>query len=267
LNAHLASGIDVKQKFFSRLWGWGPLGIIKRAIEYLQGHINNSSGLQGLLRFADRHLCNIQRYLEGSFDRKYGTSTSGIIQLNDLTINKTDINESNYYAPASEKIFKQIMQHLSVDFSKFDFLDFGSGKGKVLLLASEYGFKKITGVEFAQELHQVAIENINKYNRLKQKPGNIQSVCMDAVEFPIPNEPVVIIFFSPFRGKVLQQVLENMSTSFYRNPREFVLVFIGSNPETLKLLNATKFLWREIEVSPDWSQFTRFRAFLSNCQE
>jgi hypothetical protein len=45
----------------------------------------------------------------------------------------------------------------------FTFIDLGSGKGRVLLMAAAYGFKRIIGVEFMPELHRVAEENIRKY--------------------------------------------------------------------------------------------------------
>ena len=267
MNANPARGYGITKKFFLTLWGSGPLLTIKRVNEYLQDQIDEASGLKGLFRFVDRFLCNFQRYLDGSFDRKHGTSTSGITQLKDLTINKKNLIDSIWYEPMSVKTFRRIMKHLSIDFSKFEFLDLGSGKGRVLLLASEYGYKKIIGVEFARELHLVAVDNIKKYNNLKQKPRNIQSVWMDAADFPIPDEPVVIFLFSPFKGKVMEKVLENVSKSFSLNPREFVLIFYGSNPDTINHLKTTKFLWREIGIYRDWSQFTQCRFFISNSQE
>ena len=33
------------------------------------------------------------------------------------------------------------------------FVDFGCGKGRALLIASEYNFKSVRGVEFAHELY------------------------------------------------------------------------------------------------------------------
>lgn len=264
MNIRTSPESGITKKFFITLWKYGPLVTAKRVNEYLQEHIGYEYGLKGLFHFVDRLLRGIQRYMDGSFDRKYGTNTSGIVQLDHLTIHKNNVINSIWYEPMSEKAFRQIMDHVAIDFRKFEFLDFGSGKGRVLLLASEYGYKKITGVEFAKELHFVGVDNIKKYNRLKRNPMNIQSVWMDAIQFPIPNVPVVVFFFSPFRGKVLQQVLDNVSTSFSLNPREFVLIFHGSNPETIGLLNTTKFQWREIEIQPDWSQFTQYRSFLSN---
>jgi len=45
----------------------------------------------------------------------------------------------------------------------FTLIDLGSGKGRVLLMASDYPFKRIIGVEFMPELHRVAEGNIRKY--------------------------------------------------------------------------------------------------------
>lgn len=38
----------------------------------------------------------------------------------------------------------------SVPLQDYDFLDFGSGKGRTLLMAASFPFKKITGVEFSK---------------------------------------------------------------------------------------------------------------------
>ncbi len=46
----------------------------------------------------------------------------------------------------------------------FTFIDLGSGKGRVLLMASEYPFQKIIGVEFMPELHRAAQKNIAGYS-------------------------------------------------------------------------------------------------------
>ena len=71
-------------------------------------------------------------------------------------------------------LFEQIMEALHSAFSNqqsarvwptarlrdFTFIDLGCGKGRVLLMASDYPFKKIIGVEFMPELHRAAQKNI-----------------------------------------------------------------------------------------------------------
>src|SRR6266480_771574 len=44
------------------------------------------------------------------------------------------------YNPIPPEKFTRAMQALKLDFSRFTFIDFGSGKGRALLLASQHGF-------------------------------------------------------------------------------------------------------------------------------
>jgi hypothetical protein len=74
----------------------------------------------------------------------------------------TGITARPYFA-TEPWLFEQLMQALPIDFTQFTFIDLGSGKGRVLLMASAYPFKRIIGVEFMPELHRVAQENIRKY--------------------------------------------------------------------------------------------------------
>jgi hypothetical protein len=136
-----------------------------------------------------------------------------------------------------------------------------------MLLASEYGFKKIIGVEFTQELHRIASKNVVIWNRNAQKPSTIENICMDAIEFPIPNVPLVIFFYSPFKGTVMEHVVNNVLTSYTMNPREIVLIFYGPYSETKKPLNLPEFQGRELELRADWSQFIKYRCFLFTSRE
>ena len=45
----------------------------------------------------------------------------------------------------------------------FTFVDLGSGKGRTLLMASDYPFRRIIGVELLPSLHQIAQENLRQY--------------------------------------------------------------------------------------------------------
>jgi len=136
-----------------------------------------------------------------------------------------------------------------------------------VLLASEYGFKKISGVEFAQELHRVADKNMAILSRNAQKPSTIENICMDAIEFPIPKVPLVIFFFCPFKGTVMEQVVNNVLTSYTMNPREILLIFYGPYSETKRPLNLPEFQGRELELRADWSQFVKYRCFLFTSRE
>ena len=107
------------------------------------------------------------------FDRKFGVDTDGEFGgwtfLSDLNIPSPNWIEGHNYAGIEPERFFAIFEKLPVRFEDFVFIDFGSGKGRALLLASEYPFKKIIGIEFSPQLNAIAKRNIALYASGTQK--------------------------------------------------------------------------------------------------
>jgi|GEM_PF-1443760 len=256
------------KKFFSHLHWHGPLGTMRRTTTAMRDHLNNVPGCESLFHSIESLLRNVQHYLDASFDRKYGVKTAGRNYLPDLTTASNNYKECFWYEPMSAKIFRQIMRQLHIPFDQFEFIDFGSGKGRVLFLASEYGFKKITGVEFAQELHHIAGENIAIWRSNNAQSQNIfENICTDATNFPIPKSPLVIFFNSLFKGTVMDRVINNVLTSYAMNPREIALIFYGPYNKSKKPLDQPEFQVRELKLRADWSVFVKYRCFLFTSHE
>jgi hypothetical protein len=110
-------------------------------------------------------------------------------------------------------LFEQIMQAIPVDFSQFTFIDLGSGKGRVLLMASDYPFQRIVGVEFMADLHRVAQKNITSYSSDHQRCRQIDAFQMDARDFQFPLEPLVVYLFNPFSEPTFAHIFENLRRS------------------------------------------------------
>jgi SAM-dependent methyltransferase len=110
-------------------------------------------------------------------------------------------------------LFHQIMQAIPVDFSQFTFVDLGSGKGRVLLMASDYPFKRIVGVEFMPDLRRVAEKNIASYSNDRQRCRQIEVTCIDARDFQFPFQPLVVYLFNPFSESTFAQILKNLRRS------------------------------------------------------
>ena len=73
-----------------------------------------------------------------------------------------DVDRGNgLYRGIWPRIFEAAMQAAPLEYSRFTFVDYGSGKGKAMFLAAEYPFKRIVGVEFAPALHEIACKNLN----------------------------------------------------------------------------------------------------------
>jgi SAM-dependent methyltransferase len=113
-------------------------------------------------------------------------------------------------------------------FQEFTFIDLGSGKGRVLLMAAAYGFKRIIGVEFMPEWHQAAEENIRKYTAAaaeSESMAPIDNLCMDARDFDFPHGPLVVYLFNPFPEPVLAAVLERLRQSLTKSSRPMFLAY------------------------------------------
>jgi SAM-dependent methyltransferase len=129
------------------------------------------------------------------------------------------------YQPIEPEVFREMVAELKIDFSQFTFIDIGSGKGRALLLAAKYPFKRILGVELLPELNQIARQNIRKFSSSRQRCRDIEAVCMDAAEFSFPLEPLVIFLFNPLPVEGLRKLLENLEGSLRANPREVRVVY------------------------------------------
>jgi len=115
----------------------------------------------------------------------------------------------------------------------FTFIDLGSGKGRVLLMAADYPFKRIIGVEFMPELHRAAQKNIAGYSYDRQRRQLIESVCTDARDFQFPPEPLVAYLFNPFSEATFAQVLENLRRSVEQSPRPVYIAYRFTEFENL----------------------------------
>jgi SAM-dependent methyltransferase len=141
------------------------------------------------------------------------------------------------------------MEVLDIRYEDFVFIDFGSGKGRVLLLASEFPFKKIIGVEFSPKLHAIAQNNIRVYQSTTQQCKHVAAVCEDATSYALPIEPTVYYFFDPFRLPVMSVVIDNLRQSLQKHPRKIFLVYV--NAELASTLDQAGFLERIYDSTQD----------------
>ena len=128
------------------------------------------------------------------------------------------------YQPTEPGVFHEMLDSLQLDHRKFTFVDVGSGKGRTLLMASDYPFRRILGVELLPELNRLAQDNIRAYRSDAQKCFAIESLCADARAFGFPTEPIVLYLFNPLYESGLEQVIKHLESSLREHPRDaFVL--------------------------------------------
>ena len=129
------------------------------------------------------------------------------------------------YQATEPALFHEMLSHLKIDFRDFTFIDLGSGKGRTLLMAADYPFRRIVGVELLSALNNIAQENIRRYKSDSQKCFAVESVCSDAREFVFPPEPVVLYLFNPLPEPGLEQVIANLERSLRENSRQVYVLY------------------------------------------
>ncbi len=129
------------------------------------------------------------------------------------------------YQPSEPALFREMLGSLGIDLSGFTFIDLGSGKGRALLLASEYPFRRIVGLELLPELHDIAQANVAKFKSDAQKCRTIECVCGDARDYLFPEEPLVVYLFNPLPEAGLERVIANLEDSLHRHPRRAYVIY------------------------------------------
>jgi SAM-dependent methyltransferase len=163
------------------------------------------------------------------FDLWYGTDTCGWTDLDNLHIIGENKSRGFRYEPARIVLVRRMFrQARSVISPSGGVVDLGSGKGRVMLIASEFGFARATGVEFAPELCAVAQRNCDLYRRKTRTTTAFRVVESDVANYAIAADDNLFFLFNPFDGVVLGKVLQNLGASLRKHPRRILLCFYNS---------------------------------------
>ena len=183
------------------------------------------------------------READRAFDAEQQVDTAGWVRAPDLVTDSPNRRFAVRYQPSSVEEFGRLLGKVDLDHREFVFVDYGSGKGKVLMLAAAYPFKRIVGVEFSPPLVQVARENIAT---LGADAARIEALVADATEFEPPLEPLVLYFFNPFGLAVFRPVLDRIRASFESQPRPIYIV-ITAPPELGEAIEEAGFAPVDVE--------------------
>jgi len=164
-----------------------------------------------------------------------------------LTIQDGSRANGFLYGASRVRSFKKLVLELKLS-DKGTFVDFGSGKGRVLLLAAQCGFKSVVGVEFAMELCAIARNNIAVFKKKNPRiDAEIRLVEGDAAKYEVQDTDNVFYFYNPFDRLIMEKVIHNICKSLDRHQRQVFIVY--SNPRFREILeqNAVFFPLGEYE--------------------
>jgi len=162
-----------------------------------------------------------------TWDLVHNVDTCGSIPLTSYDFDSQNKTPGLEYQSHHPRIIRNALIATEIDFRKYTFVDYGCGKGRVLLVASQFPFRRIVGLEFVPQLAEIARRNVGRYRGLRRRCQDIQVITGDAAEFELPPEPALLYFFSPFSTPVMNNVFNKIESSLEKHPRELMVLFTG----------------------------------------
>jgi len=199
------------------------------------------------------------RYGDADYDWDYRVNTtSGAVGWRDRLLGMFH----SAYQPTEPAAFHEMLDAVQEAASSdqatpnlrdYTFIDLGSGKGRTLLMASDYPFRRIVGVELLPSLHQIAQENLRLYTSASQQCFALESICGDATSFPFPDEPLVLFLFNPFGEAGMRRVVASLEARLRAHPLPVYVLY--HNPLLEHVLGESAWL-RKISGTEQYSLFT-----------
>lgn len=166
-----------------------------------------------------------QRYGDADYDWDHRVNTtSATVSWRDRLLGEFH----SAYQPTEPALFRGMMESMSsleIEFQDFTFIDVGSGKGRVLLMAADYPFRRILGIELLADLHRVAQANIQVYEAESQRCFDVESAAADARGFAFPLEPMILYLFNPLPEAALIEMMSNLERSLLERPRTVYVLY------------------------------------------
>ena len=181
-----------------------------------------------------------QRYGDADYDWDHRVNTtSAAVGWRDRLLGTLHSAYQPTDAPSFREMLETLQQQANLDYRDFTYLDLGSGKGRTLLMASDYPFRRIVGVELLPSLNRIARENIQQYTSDAQQCFSLESICADATAFPLPNQPLVIYLFNPFPESGLRRVVATLEQTLSANSRPIYVLYYNPLLEHLLIESGT----------------------------
>jgi hypothetical protein len=186
--------------------------------------------------------------LDSAIERLFFVPTKGHVPLESLTVRGNNKASGHDYKPTPSSVFKWALAAVAEeDIGRMSFVDYGAGKGRVMLLASQYPFTQVGGIEFAEELHDNATMNIAQFPRSRMKCRNVECVLDDVVNIRPLDDAAVHYFFNPFGPEIFAEVLRGIVASYHARPRRLYVILIDM--DAAELMHKTG-VFQEVKLPP-----------------
>ena len=133
-------------------------------------------------------------------------------RINTARIKRSSSSEFFHYQGASYLVLFKIFSEMDKKMKSYDFVDIGSGKGRVVYVAEYYGFNSLIGIELDDALVNDANNNAKLYP-YKRPESKIEFIHTNALEYGYKDRPTVYFLFNPFNREIMEKVLDKILSS------------------------------------------------------
>ncbi len=204
-----------------------PSHLARRLRRALRRHGLVGSGREAIRMVTQRSRRREALRRELAFDSEHGVDTAGIVRLDELEFQSDSKVHGTRYEAITPEAFHGVLAHVDLGDGELTFVDLGSGKGRAVLLASLYPFRRIVGVEFSPELDEVARRNVERFSHDARLCEDIELCCEDAAAYELPAEPVLVYIYNSFDWPLMQRVLANLAASGRAHDRRLLLAIVN----------------------------------------
>jgi SAM-dependent methyltransferase len=173
------------------------------------------------------------------FDQMHGVDTSGLVPAKHLITGHVNDEHVTAYYGVAPSILRTLIDRWRetiplYPISRYTFIDIGAGKGRGLLVASEYRFRKVIGIELNPEMTSIARQNVAHWISTHEADftaphlAPIEVIEQDALDYDLPATPTLLFLFHPFEAPVLKQLLRRIETQFAKRPGTLDLLYVNS---------------------------------------
>ena len=151
-------------------------------------------------------------FMRHPFDLEFGVRTSGLVAGRNLKSGHRADRHNTAYFGVAPSVFREMIVRWrrlkpAAPIDEFTFVDLGAGMGRALLLAAEFPFRAVVGVELNPTLARIGRRNMALWRKAGRARSPMRMICRDAAEFELPPGPCVVFLFNPFGAPVLRRVL------------------------------------------------------------
>lgn len=195
------------------------------------------------------------QWQEKRLDRRWGVETTQRVRadlLDGQVAGRGGYDYQGVHPVRFDRLIRALRLHVPSTWA-YTFCDVGAGKGRAMMLAAQWPWQRVFGVELSPSLVEAAQENLANYVAKRQPAMPVEVVCADALVAELPAGPVVHFLYNPFGAEVLESFVRRLVP---RDDETTDLWVVYCNPVHASVLEEAPWL-QAVELQDDWQLWRR----------